>query len=146
LTGPILPGSFGKSSNKFMVVLEKSPRLSIIGLIHDKFHKFIYEMREASHGHFLNNFIFFSSKSLLVSRFSTFLLFYSIHKFRMKVAWKNMNTYLLSIPSLTIDAHINYTCTGKNNVYHYKVQFFSLESSPCRLSFHEYVLVVLCGD
>jgi hypothetical protein len=45
LTGPIFQGSFGKSSKKFMVVLEK---LSIIGLIHEKFHKFMYKMRETS--------------------------------------------------------------------------------------------------
>jgi hypothetical protein len=30
-----------------MVVLEKFPKLSIIALIHEKFHKFMYKMREA---------------------------------------------------------------------------------------------------
>jgi hypothetical protein len=42
-----------------MLVLETFPKLSIIGLIHEKFHKFMYKMRETFHGHFLSNYIFF---------------------------------------------------------------------------------------
>jgi hypothetical protein len=58
LTGPIFPGIvLEKVHEKFMVVLAKFPKLSIIGLIHKKFHKFIYKMRETFHDHFFSNFI-----------------------------------------------------------------------------------------
>jgi hypothetical protein len=45
-----------------MVVLETFPKLSIIGLIHEKFHKFMYKMQETFH---FSNFIFFCTIVIL---------------------------------------------------------------------------------
>jgi hypothetical protein len=50
-----------------MVVLETFPKLSIIDLIPEKFHKFMYKMREMSHCHAFSQLLYIFLKSMLLS-------------------------------------------------------------------------------
>jgi hypothetical protein len=65
LDAPFFQVVLEKVHKKFMVVLGKFPKLSIIGLIHEKFHKFMYKMREMSQCDFLSNFISFCTIVIL---------------------------------------------------------------------------------